>query len=82
MTDQKKLFDEKLNNMDVEHSNELRLIDTKVRKIYQTRDETISSLREKLAEAEKRQKEVEAILADLNSGFSSAPSCRLPKYTR
>ena len=79
---QKKVFDEKLDNLDVEHSDELRLIDTKVRKIYQMRDDTISSLREKLSVAEKRQREVESILADLNSGFSSAPSCRISKHSR
>ena len=72
----------KLSDIAKEHTAEFLLIDNKVRKTIQIRDETINLLREKLAQAERRQNEVEKILSDLNAGFSSSPMRPSSKNTR
>ena len=58
------------------------MIDSKVRKTLQIRDETIQLLREKLSSAVKRQIEVENILTDLNAGLSSVVSNPFPRNSR
>ena len=76
MIDQKKNYDTALSVIEKDHNSELIVIDNKVRKTLQIRDETIKSLRENISQAAKRQSETEKVLSDLNAGFSSKQSSR------
>lgn len=82
MNDQKNHFDNQLGIIDGKHTEELRLIDAKVRKSLDIRDETINSLTEKVSRAGRRQRELESILTDLHAGFSSGPPIQASKHNR